>query len=134
MLWETLVHSFWSCVRDWSKQKPEITVFQIIWFSIDYIRSFIHPPLDNIYSFSLYASEIKLWDTLTQIYFTVFYKSGMISIIYHKYGKSFIKIISLPASYAMRIPWKKNLIYILSFSLTDFSCFFGFVMKNCVFF
>ena len=32
------------------------------------------------------------------------YKSGMISFIYHKYGKSFIEIISLPASYAMRTP------------------------------
>ena len=32
------------------------------------------------------------------------YKSEMISIIYHKYSKSFIKIILLLASYAMRIP------------------------------
>ena len=32
------------------------------------------------------------------------YKSGMISIIYHKYGESFFEIIPLSVSYAMRIP------------------------------
>ena len=32
-----------------------------------------------------------------------FFKSGMILTIYHKYSKSFIENIPLPASYAIRI-------------------------------
>ena len=44
-------------------------------------------------------------DTPTFNYILPFlYKGGMISIIYHKYGKPFIEIIPLPASYAMSIP------------------------------
>ena len=35
---------------------------------------------------------------------TFLYQSEVILIIYHKYGKSIIEIILLPASYAMRIP------------------------------
>ena len=38
-----------------------------------------------------------------KLYFTLFFKSGMISTIYHKYSKSFIENIPLPASYAIRI-------------------------------
>ena len=32
------------------------------------------------------------------------YKGGMISVIYHKYGQSFIEISLRPVTYAMRIP------------------------------
>ena len=61
------------------------------------------------------------------------YKSQMISSIYHKYGKSIIEIILLLASYAMGIPWNNFLIQIQSFSLTDYSYFYGSVRKYFVF-
>ena len=41
------------------------------------------------------------------------YKNAMISIIYHKYGKSFIETIPLPASCAMKIPSNN---FLISFS------------------
>ena len=37
-------------------------------------------------------------------------KSGMIPIIYYKYGKSFIEIIPFPVSYVIRISWNNILI------------------------
>ena len=74
------------------------------------IRSFIHSSLDIIYGFHLDASKNKLWYTHIQLCLPVLYKSGMISIIYHNYGESFIEIIPLPVFYAMRTPWNKFLI------------------------
>ena len=64
------------------------------------------------------------------------YKSEIISIFYHKYGKSSIEIILLPAPYAMRIPWNnffnlKSEFYINWLFL--FLIFFSSVRKNCVF-
>ena len=59
-------------------------------------QAFIHP-----YSFIFYP----------------FFKSGMILTIYHKYSKSFIENIPLPASYAMGIYWNNFLIQIQSFLL-----------------
>ena len=62
------------------------------------------------------------FDTLIFSYLLLFlYKSGIISIIYYQYGKSFIDIIPYSASYTM------------SFSLTDYSYFCRSGMKNCVF-
>ena len=49
LLWETFVHSLWSCVRVWSKQ-------------------------EIIYGFGLYVRENFLWYTHTQLYFTIFYR------------------------------------------------------------
>ena len=48
-------------------------------------------------------------------------KSGMISIIYHKYDKSFTEIIPISSSYSMIL------------SLIDCPYFCDSAMKNCVF-
>ena len=50
---------------------------------------------------------------------------------YHKYSKSFIENIPLPASYAIRIYW--NVFNLESEFFIDYSDFFGSVMKDCVF-
>ena len=66
-------------------------------------RSSIHPSLNIIYSLCPDASENRLRYTHIQLYITLFFKSRMISTIYHKYSESFIENIPFPASYAMRI-------------------------------
>ena len=47
-LWEMFVHSLWSHVQGWSKQKVKIIVFhcRLFFYRLWYVRSFIHPPLD----------------------------------------------------------------------------------------
>ena len=96
LLWEMFVHSLWLHVHGWSKQKVKIIVFYCHLFF--YVRSSIHLSLGFIYSFCPDGSENRLWYTLIQLFFTLFFKSGMISTIFYKYSKSFIEIIPLPAS------------------------------------
>ena len=100
--WETFVHSLWSRIQDWSKQIVKIIVFQIICFSIDYGIS--DPLFTYLWTFSttFVLMQVKTgFDTPMFNYLLPFlYK--IISIIYHKYGKSITKIILLPASYAMK--------------------------------
>ena len=62
------------------------------------------------------------------------YKSGTISIIYYKYGKSFWEIILLPASYAMRIPWKNFLVKFRFFYLLIILNFGLCNKKLCIYF
>ena len=94
----------------------------LFFYRLWHVRSFIHPSLDINYGFRLDASEKRLWYAYIQLSVISFlYKSGIISIVYHKYVKSFVEIIPLPAPYAM------------SLSLIDYTYFCGSVMKNCVF-
>ena len=108
---EMFVHSLWLHVQGWSKQKVKILFFHchLFFYRLWHVISSIHPSLDIIYSFCPDASENGLWYTHIQLYFTPFLKSRMIWTIYHKYSKSFIENIPLPASYAIRIYWNKFL-------------------------
>ena len=110
--WEMFVHSLWLHVQGWSKQKVKIIFFHchLFFYRLWHVISSIHPSLDIIYGFCPDASENRLWYTHIQLYFTPFFKSRMISTIYHKYSKSFIENIPLPASYAIRIYWNNFLI------------------------
>ena len=82
----------------------------LFFYRLWHIRSFIHPSLDIIYRLSLDASENRLWYAQFQLYFTFLYKSRMILIIYHKYDKSFMENIPIPAFYSIRIPRNNILI------------------------
>ena len=102
LLREMFVHSLWLHVQGWSKQKMKmkIIVFHCYLFSyrLWHVRCSFHPSLNIIYGFLLTTLY-----THTQLCLTIFFKSGMISTIYHKYSKSFIENITLPASHAIRI-------------------------------
>ena len=80
--------------------------FEILVLMLWYIRSFIHPSSDIIYKYRLDTSECRLThDTPMSNYILPgFYKSGLISMMYNKYDKSFVEIIPLPASYGIATP------------------------------
>ena len=87
-------------------------LLQTVAFQIPYSPIFEH------YLWLLSRSKLK--QAFIQPYSFIFYpffKSGMILTIYHKYSKSFIENIPLPASYAMGIYWNNFLIQIQSFLL-----------------
>ena len=112
LLWEIFVQSLWLHVQGWSKQKVKIIVFHchLFFYRLWHVRSSIHPSLGIIYGFCHDASENRLWYNHIQLYFNLFFKSEMISTIYYKHSKSFIEIIPLPASDAIRIYWNNFLI------------------------
>ena len=87
-------------------------LLQTVAFQIPYSPIFEH------YLWLLSRSKLK--QAFIQPYSFIFYpffKSGMILTIYHKYSKSFIENIPLPASYGMGIYWNNFLIQIQSFLL-----------------
>ena len=112
LLWEMFLRSLWAHVQGWRKQNVKIIVFHchLFFYRLWHVRSYSHPSLDIIYGFRPDASENRLWYTHIQTIFYPFFKSGMISTIYHKYSKTFIENISLPASYAIRTYWNNFLI------------------------
>ena len=106
-------------VRGWTKQKVKIIAcFQSICFSIDDGLS------DPLFTHLLTLSTTFVLILVKRGFDTpiFWYKSEMISIIYHKYGE----IISL-------LPWNNFFIYIQEFSLSNCSYLFDSIMKNCVF-
>ena len=76
LLWEMFVHSLWSHVQGWSKQKVKIMFFHchLFFYRLWNVISSIHPSLDIIYGFCPDASENRLWYTHIQLYFTLFSK------------------------------------------------------------
>ena len=63
-----------------------------------------------------------------------FFKSGMMSTIYHKYSKHFIEVIPLPASDAIRIYWN-NFFNLGSEFFSWLFLFFRFCNENlCIYF
>ena len=88
--------------------------------------------------FRLDASESRLYEPKFNYILPFLYEIGKVSIIYHKYSKLFIEITPRPVSCTIGENTQKylfnlNLNNFFIFSLVDYSCFFGSVMKNCVF-
>ena len=81
-----------------SNSLPDHLFFYRLW----HIKSFIRPSLDIIYGFCLDAKHVKAdAQVLFNYILSNLYKSGTISMICHKCGKSFIEIILLLATYGM---------------------------------
>ena len=95
-----------------------------LFYRLWHITSFIHSSLDIIYGFRIDASKNRLWySTIFNYILTFLYKSGMTSIIHHKYSESFFEIIPLSE------------FFIQSFSLIDYSYFIWFCNeKLCIYF
>ena len=128
-----IMDSLGSRARNWRKQKVKITVFQIICFSTGYVIS------DPLFTFLWALSTVFVFMQVkagfdTPIFNNILpflYKSGMISIIYHKFSKSLTEIMPLSASYDIRIPWN-NFNLNSEFSINWLFLFFVSVTKNCV--
>ena len=88
-LTETFVESLRSLSRSWRKQKVKITVFQIIFFSID--LETLDPLFTHLWilsmAFVLMQVKTGFAARLFNYMLPFLYKSGIISIIYQKYGE-----------------------------------------------
>ena len=61
-----------------------------------------HPSLDIIMAFLMMQVKTGFDEPICNYILPFLCKSGKVSVIYHKYGKSFIEIISLSASCTIR--------------------------------
>ena len=109
LLWEKLCGLTWiACLRLKQTKINNNSLLDHLFFNrLWHLRSFI-----SKLSMTFILMQVKTgFDTPMFNYILPFLcKSRMISIIYHKYGKSFFEIIPMTVPFALRTPWNNFII------------------------
>ena len=109
---EKCLYLLWLHVQGWNKQKVKISLSLSSVFLWTMACQILYSPIfgHNLRLLSWCNWKQALIHPHSDYILTFFFKSRMISTIYHKYSKSFIENILFPASYAIRIYWNNLLI------------------------